>query len=457
MTHRRDVQSDSFLAMVMDAPWQVSVAIGVLIFIVLDWVLPAFRFTSPVLIAISDALIAFSWVFSGFFFVIAGLAYLKAATSRARAKKSSSKGSKKQKSAAAAAAAGQQSASATDGSPVRLEPTGITGAVAEASPQPGQQAPAAARDIEPTLVAPAAAEPVPAEPVPAEPVPAEPVPVEPVPVEPVPVEPVPVEPVPVEPVPVEPLPVEPLPVEPLPVEPVPVEPVPVEPIPVEPLPVEPLPLQPTALEPAAIELAAPVQPAPAEPAPSAPEKPTEWTLDLIRDIEWKRFAEVCRKLYEMRGIRCETSAPGTDDGIDLRLYQDDTGQVTSLVQCTVQGGQQVGARPVLGLLGAMTHEKIGKAFFMSGGQFSADAKAVAERNRITLIDGTMLLMMLKRLPEADRRHLLEFATDGDYKTPTCPACGSKMKLIAGTPGYPEFWECQRYPECGQRLGVAREA
>lgn len=102
-----------------------------------------------------------------------------------------------------------------------------------------------------------------------------------------------------------------------------------------------------------------------------------------------------------------------DDGIDLRLYQDDTGQVTSIVQCAPQAGQPLGARPVLGLLGAMTHERIGKAFFMSGGQFSADAKAIAERNRITLIDGTMLLMMLKRLPEADRQRLLEFATDGE--------------------------------------------
>lgn len=392
MKHRKDTQSDSFLAMVIDAPWQVSVAIGVLIFIVLDWVLPAFHFNSPVLIAIFEALIAFSWIFSGFFFVIAGLAYLKAATSRSRVKKSSAKGSRKNGSSAGPAATGQQSVSANGGSTARLEPTGIANTVAEASPQPEQVAPAAAGDIEPALL-----------------------------------------------------------------EPAPVELASVESVTLEPALVEPAPPEPTPLEPIRGEPVVPIEPASVEPAPSAPEKPTEWSLDLIRDIEWKRFAEVCRKFYEMRGIRCETSIPGTDDGIDLRLYQDDTGQVTSVVQCAARGGQPLGTRPVLGLLGAMTHEKIGKAFFMSGGQFSADAKAVAERNRITLIDGTMLLMMLKRLPEADRQYLLEFATDGDYKTPTCPACGTKMKFIAGTPSHPEFWECQRYPECGQRLGVASEA
>ncbi len=386
MTQRKDIQRDSFLAIAMDAPWQVSIAIGMVIFIMLDWVLPATRVSNPVLIAISEALVAFSWVFSGFFFVIAGLAYLKAATSRSRVKKSSSKGSRKTGSATSAAT-GQQSAMANPGSPVMLEPTAIAGAVVEASTQPDLEAPLAARDIEPA----------------------------------------------------------------------PPEPTPLEPALLEPALLEPAPLEPAPLEPAAIEPMLPIEPAPIQLTPTAPEKPTEWSLGLIRDIEWKRFAEVCRKLYEIRGIRCETSTPGSDDGIDLRLYQDDTGQATSIVQCTAQGGQPLGTRPVLGLLGAMTHEKIGKAFFMTGGQFSADAKVVAERNRITLIDGPMLLMMLKRLPETDRQHLLEFATDGDYKTPSCPACETKMKLITGAPGYPEFWECQRYPECGQRLGVTRES
>jgi len=401
MTQRKDIQRDSFLAIAMDAPWQVSIAIGMVIFIMLDWVLPATRVSNPVLIAISEALVAFSWVFSGFFFVIAGLAYLKAATSRSRVKKSSSKGSRKTGSATSAAT-GQQSAMANPGSPVMLEPTAIAGAVVEASTQPDLEAPLAARDIEPA-------------------------------------------------------PPEPTPLEPALLEPALLEPALLEPALLEPALLEPAPLEPAPLEPAAIEPMLPIEPAPIQLTPTAPEKPTEWSLGLIRDIEWKRFAEVCRKLYEIRGIRCETSTPGSDDGIDLRLYQDDTGQATSIVQCTAQGGQPLGTRPVLGLLGAMTHEKIGKAFFMTGGQFSADAKVVAERNRITLIDGPMLLMMLKRLPETDRQHLLEFATDGDYKTPSCPACETKMKLITGAPGYPEFWECQRYPECGQRLGVTRES
>lgn len=184
-------------------------------------------------------------------------------------------------------------------------------------------------------------------------------------------------------------------------------------------------------------------------------KPTEWSIDLIRDLEWKRFEDVCQQFYEKKGIRSETTALGPDGGIDIRLYQDDTGRPTSIVQCKAWGERFVGVKPVRELLGVMTHEKIGKAFFMTSGSYSDDAKAVAQANRITLIDGTMLLMMIQRLPTDERDSLLAFATEGDYTTPTCPTCGVKMKAIEGKAGRPNFWGCRNYPRCRQKLGMRR--
>jgi len=187
--------------------------------------------------------------------------------------------------------------------------------------------------------------------------------------------------------------------------------------------------------------------------PSA--KPSEWSLDLIRDLEWKRFEDVCQQFYEKKGIRSETTALGPDGGIDIRLYQDDTGRPTSIVQCKAWGERFVGVKPVRELLGVMTHEKIGKAFFMTSGSYSEEAKAVAQANRITLIDGTMLLMMIQRLPADVRDSLLTFATAGDYTTPTCPTCGVKMKAVPGKAGRPAFWGCRDYPRCRQKLGMRR--
>lgn len=184
-------------------------------------------------------------------------------------------------------------------------------------------------------------------------------------------------------------------------------------------------------------------------------KPTEWSIDLIRDLEWKRFEDVCQQFYEKKGIRSETTALGPDGGIDVRLYQDDTGRPTSIVQCKAWGERFVGVKPVRELLGVMTHEKIGKAFFMTSGSYSDDAKAIAQANRITLIDGRMLLMMIQRLPAEERDSLLAFATAGDYSTPTCPTCGVKMRTIEGKAGRPDFWGCRNYPRCRQKLGMRR--
>lgn len=190
--------------------------------------------------------------------------------------------------------------------------------------------------------------------------------------------------------------------------------------------------------------------------PSEPvAKPTAWSIELIREIEWKCFEDVCQRYYELKGIRSETTPLGPDGGIDIRLYQDGTGKATSVVQCKAWGERGVGVKPVRELLGVMTHEKIGKAFFMTGGRFSDEAKEIAKANRITLIDGEMLLMMFKRLPEADQQLLLTFATEGDYRTPTCPSCGIKMKSIAGKAGRQDFWGCRNYPRCRQKLGMRR--
>lgn len=182
-------------------------------------------------------------------------------------------------------------------------------------------------------------------------------------------------------------------------------------------------------------------------------KPIEWSIELLRALEWKRFEDLCQRFYESKGIKSETTPLGPDGGIDIRLYQDDSGKPTSIVQCKAWGERYVGVKPVRELLGVMAHEKIEKAFFMASGQFTDEAKSFAQSNRITLITGEMLVAMIKRLPEAEQLSLLAFATDGDYRTPTCPSCGIKMRRVPGSNGRSDFWGCHNYPRCRQKLGV----
>lgn len=195
------------------------------------------------------------------------------------------------------------------------------------------------------------------------------------------------------------------------------------------------------------------QPSPAD-TPSA--RPTAWSREVIDRIEWKRFEDLCCEFYRVKGIRAETTRLGADGGVDIRLFQDDTDpqRCTAVVQCKAWN-QAVGVKPVRELRGVMAHEKVEKAFFMAPNGFTDDAKAFALENRITLLDGRLFLAMLERLPESQRQALLEFATAGDWTTPTCPSCGLKMTARDSKRG--RFWGCVSYPACRGMLPMRATA
>ena len=74
-------------------------------------------------------------------------------------------------------------------------------------------------------------------------------------------------------------------------------------------------------------------------------KPQVWSLDLLSTIEWRRFEDLAAEYYREKGIRCETTSLGADGGIDLKLFQDDSGKPTTIVQCKAWVGRMVGVKP----------------------------------------------------------------------------------------------------------------
>ncbi len=184
---------------------------------------------------------------------------------------------------------------------------------------------------------------------------------------------------------------------------------------------------------------------------SPPPQPDAWSLDLLQALEWKRFEDLCCAYYEAKGIRARTTALGPDGGIDIHLFQDDQQPTvaTSVVQCKAWATQRVGIKPLRELLGVMTAERIAKGFFMTVGGYTDDAKVFAQKNGIIPLDGKLIIAMLKRLPPDTQQGLLDMATEGDYTTPTCVKCGSKM--VARNSRRGAFWGCRSYPRCRQML------
>lgn len=179
--------------------------------------------------------------------------------------------------------------------------------------------------------------------------------------------------------------------------------------------------------------------------PDVPEKPTEWSLEVLRSIEWKRFEELCAEIYKLRGFRTEMQFCGADGGIDIRLFDDRSPSPIAIVQCKAWNTSQVGVRLIRELLGIMVHNKIERGIFITTNDYTQEAINFASQNPITLISGATMIEDISHMPVDARKKLLQFATEGDYTTPTCPSCGIKMVRRSGPRG--EFWGCKNYPGC----------
>ncbi len=175
-------------------------------------------------------------------------------------------------------------------------------------------------------------------------------------------------------------------------------------------------------------------------------QPADWSLPLLRSLEWKRFEMVCAEYFRLLGKRVETVSHGADGGIDARVYAKDSNVMKFAIQCKAWDGM-VGIKPIRELFGVMAHESAGKGIFMATSGFTAEARqfAAEHKDKLFLIDGEKFLSMLAKLPEEKRKKLLEFATEGDYTTPTCASCGTKMVRRTGKGG--AFWGCANYPGC----------
>lgn len=179
---------------------------------------------------------------------------------------------------------------------------------------------------------------------------------------------------------------------------------------------------------------------------------TDWSLDLLRSLEWKRFEILCAEYFLVLGKRVETISHGADGGLDARVYKKNSDVMEFAIQCKAWDSM-VGVKPVRELFGVMAHESAGKGIFMATSRFSDDAKQFAEehKDKLFLIDGEKFLSMISMLPEEKREKLLALSAEGDYTTPTCASCGIKMIRRMGKSS--EFWGCKNYPKCRSILKI----
>ncbi|WP_454723349.1 MULTISPECIES: restriction endonuclease [Cupriavidus] len=181
--------------------------------------------------------------------------------------------------------------------------------------------------------------------------------------------------------------------------------------------------------------------APSEPA-SALQPPQGWSLEALALLEWKRFELLCVAYYEQLGFTVETVPHGADGGIDATLYRQGMEQPMALVQCKAWQSP-VRVEPVRALGGVMHQHKIRRGVFWSLSGYSGEAKKYAAAADIQLLDGAGIVERILKLEPSQQAALLARAFEGDYRTPTCAACGVKLVRRTGRRG--PFWGCSNYP------------
>lgn len=174
---------------------------------------------------------------------------------------------------------------------------------------------------------------------------------------------------------------------------------------------------------------------------------SRWSLELLKRLEWRRFEELCVAYYEALGLKTRIRGTGKEGGVDIVLHDTRRDEPLALARCKSWDAYPVGLKPLRALRRAMAEAGIARGVLLSSGRFSQEALAQAGAEGIELIDGAALLERIAALPQDKARGLLEFATEGDFLTPTCPFCSIKMVPRRSTNEGWAFWGCRNYPAC----------
>ncbi|WP_333681817.1 restriction endonuclease [Dyella sp.] len=186
---------------------------------------------------------------------------------------------------------------------------------------------------------------------------------------------------------------------------------------------------------------------------------TQTGLDSLRAMTWREFEMLVGEAFRRLGYTIrETGLGGADGGIDLLLHKD--GKVT-LVQCKQWKTQRVDVKVVREMLGLLTHHHAEAVKIVAVGDYTTDARRFAEGKPIELINGEVLLALVRDVQRPMLAKVAPAMTNPvdtpaperpPSPSPSCPKCGANMIKRLNRQTKDHFWGCAEYPACrGTRM------
>lgn len=182
---------------------------------------------------------------------------------------------------------------------------------------------------------------------------------------------------------------------------------------------------------------------------------TDELLQRLRDADWFQFEKAVAVIYSHHGYSVtRRGGAKPDGGIDLIVERD--AEVVA-VQCKHWTAWKINVRTVRELVGAMADASLAKGALVTLSGYTGEAKQLADRHGIQIVNETALRMMLEALSAATIPSLLSILDD---TRKFCPKCESLMVLRTAEKGInagSSFWGCSAYPRCRYRMQVTAKA
>lgn len=169
--------------------------------------------------------------------------------------------------------------------------------------------------------------------------------------------------------------------------------------------------------------------------------PTPSLQHQLRSIDWFQFEKLIALAYAGTGTVTRKGGANPDGGIDLIVERQ--GERIG-VQCKHWKSWTVGVKVVREMIGAMADAGLKKGIIVSLNPYSIDARELARRHNIEVVDEDCVVNLLKYLDQREVQAIL-----GDT-TKICPKCEREMVMRTATKGRNEggqFWGCSGYPRC----------
>ena len=182
-----------------------------------------------------------------------------------------------------------------------------------------------------------------------------------------------------------------------------------------------------------------------DPVMENPTPKLEWSAQVFKEIEWRRFEAVCEHLFCQAGFTSKSQSHGADGGVDIWLYSKNATGPAAIVQCKHWRKIPVGVKEVREFFGVMASHKLTRGTYATSSVFTKDASDFATANGINAMDGARLLAQIQLRTPEQQQALLAVAYEGEYWLPTCASCG--VKMIERGKTEKRFWGCANFPKC----------